>query len=182
MEKSSSKTELFGKVLGMIGCGNIGSLVAERSIGLKMNVMVYDPFVSEEQVKELGAKKVELEDLFKSADFITLHTPLTNETKGILNKDTMLKCKKGVRIVNCARGGLVEENDLINMLENGQVAGAALDVFNEEPPKNTNLFKAENLILTPHLGASTREAQENVAIQIAQQISDYLNNDVIVNS
>ena len=175
-------TELFGKVLGMIGCGNIGSLVAERSIGLKMNVMVYDPFVSEEQVKELGAKKVELEDLFKSADFITLHTPLTNETKGILNKDTMLKCKKGVRIVNCARGGLVEENDLINMLEYGHVAGAALDVFNEEPPKNTNLFKAENLILTPHLGASTREAQENVAIQIAQQISDYLLNDVIVNS
>lgn len=175
-------TELFGKVLGMIGCGNIGSLVAERSIGLKMNILVYDPFVSEKQLNEIGAKKVELEEIFKSADFITLHTPLTNETKGILNKKTMLKCKKGVRIVNCARGGLVDEEDLLEMLSQGHIAGAALDVFNEEPPKNDHLFKSDNLILTPHLGASTQEAQENVAIQISQQISDYLLNDVIVNS
>ncbi len=175
-------TELFGKVLGMIGCGNIGSLVAERSIGLKMNVIVHDPFVSETQLQNIGAKKVELQEIFKLADFITLHTPLTNETKGILNKESILKCKKGVRIINCARGGLVVENDLLQMLEEGQVSGAALDVFNEEPPKNNNLFKSKNLILTPHLGASTKEAQENVAIQIAQQISDYLLNDVIVNS
>ena len=162
-------TELFGKVLGMIGCGNIGSLVAERSIGLKMNVLVHDPFVSETQLQNIGAKKVELQEIFKLADFITLHTPLTNETKGILNKETMLKCKKGVRIINCARGGLVVENDLLQMLEEGQVAGAALDVFNEEPPKNNDLFKSKNLILTPHLGASTKEAQENVAIQIANK-------------
>ncbi len=175
-------TELFGKTLGMIGCGNIGSLVAERSIGLKMNVIVYDPFVSQEQLKNIGAKKVELQEILNSADFITLHTPLTNETKGILNKNSMLKCKKGVRIINCARGGLVVENDLLEMLEIGHVAGAALDVFLEEPPNNKNLFKPKNLILTPHLGASTSEAQENVAIQIAQQISDYLLNDVIVNS
>ena len=175
-------TELFGKVLGMIGCGNIGALVAERSIGLKMKVIVYDPFVSEEQLQKIGAKKVELKEIFQLADFITLHTPLTNETKGILNKNTMLQCKKGVRIINCARGGLIVEEDLLNLLEESHIAGAALDVFDEEPPKNKNLFKSENLILTPHLGASTKEAQENVAIQIAQQISDFLLNDVIVNS
>ncbi len=175
-------TELFGKVLGMIGCGNIGALVAERSIGLKMKVIVYDPFVSEEQLQKIGAKKVELKEIFKLADFITLHTPLTNETKGILNKKTMRECKKGVRIINCARGGLVVEEDLLELLDESHIAGAALDVFDEEPPKNNNLFKSENLILTPHLGASTKEAQENVAIQIAQQISDFLLNDVIVNS
>ena len=175
-------TELFGKNLGMIGCGNIGSLVAERSLGLKMKVLVYDPFLSENQTNKLGAKKVELNDLLKEADFITLHTPLTNETKGILNKESLKKCKPGVKIINCARGGLIIENDLIESLKNGHISGAALDVFTEEPPKNKNLFNVENLILTPHLGASTVEAQENVAIQIAQQISDYLNNEVIVNS
>ena len=144
-------TELFGKVLGMIGCGNIGSLVAERSIGLKMKVIVYDPFVSEEHLQKIGAKKVELKEIFQLADFITLHTPLTNETKGILNKKTMLECKKGVRIINCARGGLIVEEDLLNLLKESHIAGAALDVFDEEPPKNKNLFKSENLILTPHL-------------------------------
>ena len=121
-------------------------------------------------------------ELLAQSDFITLHTPLTNETKGILNKDSLMKCKKGIRIINCARGGLVVENDLIECLKSGHIAGAALDVFSEEPPKNKHLFDVENLILTPHLGASTSEAQENVAIQVAQQISDYLNNDVIVNS
>ena len=147
-----------------------------------MKVIVYDPFVSEEQLQKIGAKKVELKEIFQLADFITLHTPLTNETKGILNKKTMLQCKKGVRIINCARGGLIVEEDLLKLLEESHIAGAALDVFDEEPPKNKNLFKSENLILTPHLGASTKEAQENVAIQIAQQISDFLLNDVIVNS
>ncbi len=175
-------TELFGKCLGMIGCGNIGSLVAERCIGLKMKVVVYDPFVSDEQLQKIGAKKVELQEIFNLADFITLHTPLTNETKGILNEENILKCKRGVRIINCARGGLIIEEDLLELIEKGHVAGAALDVFIKEPPNNKNLFKVENLILTPHLGASTKEAQENVAIQIAQQISDYLLNGVIVNS
>ena len=175
-------TEFFGKTLGMIGCGNIGTLVAERCIGLKMRVIVYDPFLSEEQVTKIGAKKVGLNDLLSTSDFITLHTPLTDQTKGILDKKNLLMCKKGVRIINCARGGLVIEDDLIELLKAGHIAGAALDVFNEEPPKNTKLFKVNNLILTPHLGASTAEAQENVAIQIAQQISDYLLNGVIVNS
>ena len=174
--------ELFSKTLGMIGCGNIGSLVAERCLGLKMKVIVYDPFLSAEQITKIGGKKVDIQTLFKHSDFITLHTPLTDETKGILDKKNMLKCKKGVRIINCARGGLVVENDLVEMLNNGHIAGAALDVFNEEPPKNNALFTADNLILTPHLGASTSEAQENVAIQIAQQISDYLINGVIINS
>ncbi len=175
-------SELFGKVLGMIGCGNIGSLVAERAIGLKMKVMVYDPFVSEDQLNNIGAKKVDLKEIYKLADFITLHTPLTNETRGMLNINTLRECKKGVRIINCARGGLIVEEDLVKLLEDNYIAGAALDVFEEEPPKNKILFNAKNLILTPHLGASTTEAQENVAIQIAQQISDYLINEVIVNS
>ena len=175
-------TELFGKFLGLIGCGNIGSLVVERCIGLKMKVLVFDPFLSEEQINSIGATKVNLEELLNKADFISLHTPLTDETKGILNKENILKCKKGVKIINCARGGLIIENDLLNLLETGHVSGAALDVYDEEPPKNQNLFKPENLILTPHLGASTSEAQENVAVQIAEQISDYLLRDVIVNS
>ena len=175
-------TELFNKTLGMIGCGNIGSLVAERCIGLKMKVLVYDPFLSEEQTEALGGKKVNLDQLLSDSDFITLHTPLTNETKGILNMSSLQKCKKGVKVINCARGGLVNENDLVELIKNGHVSGAALDVFIEEPTQNKALFNLDNLILTPHLGASTSEAQENVAIQIAQQISDYLNNDVIVNS
>ena len=175
-------TELFGKTLGMIGCGNIGSLVAERCIGLKMKVHVYDPFLTQEQTEKIGAKKVELEEILAHADFITLHTPLTDQTKGILNKENLSKCKKIVKIINCARGGLIVEQDLIELINEGKISGAALDVFSEEPPKNNNLFNEDNLILTPHLGASTSEAQENVAIQVAQQISDYLNNDVIVNS
>ena len=175
-------TELFGKVLGMIGCGNIGSLVVERALGLKMKVMVYDPFLSEDQTNKLGAKKVNLDELLEKSNFITLHTPLTNDTRGILNKSTLKKCKPGIFIINCARGGLIDENDLIQLIDSGHISGAALDVFTEEPPNNKKLLNVENLILTPHLGASTKEAQENVAIQIAQQISDYLNNDVIVNS
>ena len=175
-------TELYNKVLGMIGCGNIGSLVVERCLGLRMKINVYDPFLSEEEVNKLGASKIDLDALLTSSDFITLHTPLTNETRNILNKENLLKCKKGIRIINCARGGLINEDDLINLIENGHIAGAALDVFLDEPPTNDSLYGHENLILTPHLGASTSEAQENVAIQVAQQISDYLNHDVIVNS
>ena len=175
-------TELFGKTVGMIGCGNIGSLVAERCIGLKMKVSVFDPYLSEDQTKKIGAKKVELEEILLNSDFITLHTPLTNQTKGILNKENLSKCKTSVKIINCARGGLILEDDLIELMKEGKISGAALDVFLEEPPTNKRLFNIDNLILTPHLGASTSEAQENVAIQIAQQISDFLNNDVIVNS
>ena len=175
-------TELFGKTLGMIGCGNIGSLVVERCLGLKMKVFVFDPFLSKDQTEKIGAKKVELEEILINSDFITLHTPLTDKTKGILNKNNLSKCKDNVKIINCARGGLIVEDDLIELINKGKISGAALDVFSEEPPTNKKLFNVDNLILTPHLGASTSEAQENVAIQVAQQISDYLNNDVIVNS
>lgn len=174
--------ELFSKTLGMIGCGNIGSLVAQRSLALKMNVIVYDPFISEESANKLGVKRVDFDTLIEKSDFITLHTPLTEKTKGILNKDNLQKCKKGVRIINCARGGLIVEKDLKEAVESGHVAGAAVDVFSEEPSYNSVLFGSNNIIVTPHLGASTNEAQENVAIQIAQQISDYLNNGAIVNA
>ena len=166
--------ELAGKTLGLIGCGNIGSIVADRAHGLKMRVVAYDPFLSPERALELGVDKVELDELLARADFITLHTPLTDQTRGILSRDALAKTKKGVRIVNCARGGLIDEQALKEALENGHVAGAALDVFAEEPAKDNALFGTPGLICTPHLGASTTEAQVNVAIQIAEQMSDFL--------
>jgi D-3-phosphoglycerate dehydrogenase len=166
--------ELAGKTLGLIGCGNIGSIVADRAHGLKMKVAAYDPFLSAERAVELGVDKVELDELLARADFITLHTPLTDQTRGILSREALAKTKKGVRVVNCARGGLIDETALKEALESGQVAGAALDVFAQEPAKENPLFGTPGLICTPHLGASTTEAQVNVAIQIAEQISDYL--------
>ncbi|MGI8704551.1 MAG: phosphoglycerate dehydrogenase [Sphingomicrobium sp.] len=166
--------ELAGKTLGLIGCGNIGSIVADRAHGLKMKVVAYDPFLSPERAIELGVDKVELDELLGRADFITLHTPLTDQTRGILSRDALASTKPGVRIVNCARGGLIDESALKDALESGHVAGAALDVFVEEPAKDNPLFGTRGLICTPHLGASTTEAQVNVAIQIAEQMSDYL--------
>ena len=166
--------ELSGKTLGLIGCGNIGSIVADRAHGLKMKVVAYDPFLSPERAVELGVDKVELDELLQRADFITLHTPLTDQTRGILSREALAKTKKGVRIVNCARGGLIDESALKDALQSGHVAGAALDVFAEEPAKENPLFGTPGLICTPHLGASTTEAQVNVAIQIAEQMSDYL--------
>ena len=166
--------ELYGKVLGIIGCGNIGSIVADRAQGLKMKVVAFDPFLSPERAIDLGVEKVELDELLRRADFISLHTPLTDQTRNILNKDSLAKCKSGVRIVNCARGGLVVEADLLAALNAGRVAGAALDVFSVEPAKENPLFGHENVIATPHLGAATSEAQENVALQVAEQMSDYL--------
>jgi D-3-phosphoglycerate dehydrogenase len=166
--------ELAGKTLGLIGCGNIGSIVADRAHGLKMKVVAYDPFLSPERALELGVEKVELDDLLQRADFITLHTPLTDQTRGILGREALARTKKGVRIVNCARGGLIDEAALKDALENGHVAGAALDVFSQEPAKENSLFGTRGLICTPHLGASTTEAQVNVAIQIAEQMSDFL--------
>ena len=166
--------ELAGKTLGLIGCGNIGSIVADRAHGLKMKVVAYDPFLSPERAVELGVDKVELDELLQRADFITLHTPLTEQTRGILSRDALAKTKPGVRIVNCARGGLIDEAALKDALDGGHVAGAALDVFQEEPAKDNALFGTRGLICTPHLGASTTEAQVNVAIQIAEQMSDYL--------
>jgi D-3-phosphoglycerate dehydrogenase len=166
--------ELAGKTLGLIGCGNIGSIVADRAHGLKMKVAAYDPFLSPERAVELGVDKVELDELLQRADFITLHTPLTDQTRGILSREALAKTKPGVRIVNCARGGLIDESALKDALESGHVAGAALDVFSEEPAKDNPLFGTPGLICTPHLGASTTEAQVNVAIQVAEQMADYL--------
>ncbi len=166
--------ELFGKTLGIIGCGNIGAIVADRAQGLKMKVIAYDPFLSPERAVELGVEKVELDELFPRADFISLHTPLTDKTRGIVNADAINRMKPGVRIVNCARGGLVDELALKAALASGHVAGAALDVFEQEPAKDNPLFGMENVVCTPHLGAATSEAQENVALQVAEQMSDYL--------
>ncbi|MBA4208991.1 MAG: phosphoglycerate dehydrogenase, partial [Parvibaculum sp.] len=174
--------EVTAKTLGVIGCGNIGSIVADRGLGLRMKVIAFDPFLTPERAQDLGVEKVDLDELLKRADFITLHTPLTDKTRNILNAENLAKCKKGVRIINCARGGLIVEADLKAAIESGHVAGAALDVFEEEPAKSNPLFGMEQVICTPHLGASTNEAQENVALQVAEQMADYLLTGAITNS
>jgi D-3-phosphoglycerate dehydrogenase / 2-oxoglutarate reductase len=174
--------EIFSKTLGVIGCGNVGSIVADRAIGLKMKVIAYDPYLSAERALDLGVEKVELDELWRRADFITLHTPLTERTRNIVNADTLALMKKGVRLINCARGELVDEAALCAALKSGQVAGAAIDVFAEEPATASPLFGLPNVVCTPHLGASTLEAQENVALQIAEQMSDYLLRGAISNA
>src|SRR5580700_8859703 len=174
--------EITGKTLGVIGCGNIGSIVADRAIGLKMKVIAYDPFLSPERALDLGVEKVELPDLLRRADFITLHTPLTEKTKNILSAEALAATRPGVRIINCARGGLVDESALRQALDSGHVAGAAFDVFVEEPAIKNPLFGHPNVVCTPHLGAATNEAQENVALQIAEQMSDYLLHGAISNA
>ena len=174
--------ELYGKVLGLIGAGNIGSIVADRAKGLKMRVIAFDPYLSAERAENLGIEKVELNDLLARADFITLHTPLTNDTRNIISADALNKTKKGVRIINCARGGLIDEAALKAAIDAGHVAGAALDVFEEEPAKSNILFGNEKVVATPHLGASTAEAQDTVALQVAEQISDYLLTGAITNA
>src|SRR5487761_1413715 len=174
--------ELTGKVLGVIGCGNVGSVVADRAIGLKMKIVAYDPFLSPERAVALGVEKAELDDLLARADFITLHTPLTDATRNIIDARALSKAKKGVRIINCARGGLVVEADLKAALDSGQVAGAAIDVLPVGPAKENMLFGHPNVIATPHLGASTVEAQENVAVQIAEQMADYLVSGAVTNA
>jgi len=174
--------EVTGKTLGLIGCGNIGSIVADRAQGLKMQVIAFDPFLSEERAQDINVEKVELEELLSRADFITLHTPLNDATRGILGEDNLRKTKKGVYIINCARGGLIDEAALNTMLNEGHVAGAALDVFAEEPAKSNVLFGNDKIICTPHLGASTSEAQENVAVQVAEQLSEYLLKGTVTNA
>ncbi|MFG1376351.1 phosphoglycerate dehydrogenase [Xanthobacter autotrophicus] len=174
--------EVTAKTLGIIGCGNIGSIVAERGVGLKMKVIAFDPFLSVERALDLGVEKVELDDLLARADFITLHTPLTERTKNILSAQNIARCKKGVRIINCARGGLVDEAALREALDAKQVAGAAFDVFAVEPAESNPLFGHPNVVCTPHLGAATTEAQENVALQVAEQMSDYLLTGAITNA
>ncbi|MGB7653906.1 MAG: phosphoglycerate dehydrogenase [Novosphingobium sp.] len=174
--------EVTGKTLGLIGAGNIGSIVASRALGLRMKVVAFDPFLSPERAVELGIEKVELDDLLARADFITLHTPLTDQTRNILSAENLAKTKKGVRIVNCARGGLIDEAALKAGLDSGHIAGAALDVFQTEPAKDSPLFGTPGFICTPHLGASTNEAQVNVALQVAEQMADFLVNGGVTNA
>jgi D-3-phosphoglycerate dehydrogenase len=174
--------ELAGKTLGLIGCGNIGSIVAARAQGLGMRVIAADPFLSLERAGQLGIERVQLDELLGRADVISLHTPLNESTRNILSREALAKTKKGVRIVNCARGGLIDEEALYDALQSGHVQGAALDVFSTEPPGTIRLFECENLVVTPHLGASTGEAQEKVAVQIAEQMSDYLLTGAISNA
>ena len=174
--------EVTGKTLGLIGAGNIGSIVASRALGLKMKVVAFDPFLTPERAVEMGVEKGDLDTLLAKADFITLHTPLTDQTRNILSKENLAKTKKGVRIINCARGGLIDEAALKEAMDSGHVAGAALDVFVTEPAKESPLFGTPNFICTPHLGASTDEAQVNVALQVAEQLSDYLLDGGITNA
>ncbi len=174
--------EVTGKTLGIIGCGNIGSIVAERALGLKMKVIAYDPFLTAEHARDISVEKVDLDTLLSRADFISLHTPLTDQTRGIIDAAALAKTKEGARIINCARGGLVVEQDLKAALDSGHVAGAALDVFEVEPAIESVLFGTANLICTPHLGASTTEAQVNVALQVTEQMADYLLTGAVVNA
>jgi len=174
--------ELTGKTLGVIGAGNIGGIVCERALGLKMKVVAYDPFLSEERAEKLGVQKVDLDDLLARADFITLHVPKTEQTSNILNAEAIPKMKPGVRVINCARGGLVDEAALAEALKSGHVAGAAFDVFEVEPATDSPLFNLPNVVCTPHLGAATTEAQENVAVQVAEQMSDYLLTGAVTNA
>jgi D-3-phosphoglycerate dehydrogenase len=174
--------EIEGKTLGLIGCGNIGSIVADRAQGLRMRVVVHDPYLSQERAVDLGIEKLSLDALFARADFISLHAPLTDSTKGIIDAAAMAKMRAGVQIINCARGGLVVEEDLAEALDSGHVAGAAFDVFVSEPARENVLFGRDNVVCTPHLGAATAEAQEKVALQVAQQMSDYLLTGAVTNA
>ncbi|MCT4554856.1 MAG: phosphoglycerate dehydrogenase [Pelagimonas sp.] len=175
--------ELTNKTLGVIGAGNIGGIVCDRARGLKMKVIAFDPFLSQEKADKMGVEKIDdLDDLLTRADFITLHVPLTDGTRNILSRENLAKTKKGVRIINCARGGLVDEEALAELLKSGHVAGAAFDVFSEEPAKENPLFNLPNVVCTPHLGAATTEAQENVALQVAEQMSNYLLTGAVENA
>ncbi len=181
-KKKFMGTEVYNKTLGIIGTGRVGSIVASRAQGLKMNVVAYDPFISPETAKNMGITLVELDELLAQADFISIHTPLTDDTRNLINSKTIAQMKQGTFIVNCARGGIVNEEDLCEALKTGKIRGAALDVFVDEPTKNQELVSLDNVISTPHLGASTSEAQKNVAIAVAHQIVDYLTTGEIKNA
>ncbi|MEM9196696.1 MAG: phosphoglycerate dehydrogenase, partial [Pseudomonadota bacterium] len=174
--------EITGKTLGLVGCGNIGSVVAARALGLRMKVVAYDPFLSAERATELGVEKLDLDELLTRADFVTLHLPKNEKTAGILSATRIAAMKPGARLINCARGGLVDEAAVVEALHEGKLAGAAFDVFSEEPARENPLFEAPNVVCTPHLGAATSEAQENVALQVAEQMSDYLMRGAISNA
>jgi D-3-phosphoglycerate dehydrogenase len=174
--------EFFEKTLGLIGLGHIGSIVAERAKGLKMRVIVYDPYLKQESIENLDLEPVSFDELLRRSDFITIHTPRTKETVNMLSRASMAKMKKGAMLINCARGGIVNEDDLYEALESGHLAGAALDVFETEPPGYHKLMSLPSFICTPHLGASTWEAQSNVAKDVAEQIKDYLLNGSVKNA
>jgi D-3-phosphoglycerate dehydrogenase len=181
-KKSFRGKELFNKTLGVIGIGRIGRIVADRARGMKMDIIAYDPYIPAETIEKMGVEPVDLEGLLVRSDFITVHTPITPETRNLVNAECFAKMKPGVLLVNCARGGIVNENDLYQALQEGVVAGAALDVFEKEPPEDSPLLDLDNVIATPHLGASTDEAQENVAVAVANQVGDYLRNGTIRNA
>jgi D-3-phosphoglycerate dehydrogenase len=181
-KKNLEGRELYNKVVGIIGFGKIGSIVADRARGLKMQVIIYDPYVTPERIEKAGYSGVKLDELYRRSDYISVHVPKLKDTIGLLNKDAFDKMKKGVMIINCARGGIVNEADLYDALKSGKVAGAALDVFEKEPPGKSPLFELDKVICTPHLGASTQEAQANVATAVASQIIEYLKNGTIVNA
>ncbi|MDQ7782846.1 MAG: phosphoglycerate dehydrogenase [Desulfomonilaceae bacterium] len=181
-KKKFSGTEVLNKTLGVVGLGKIGAVVADRASGLGMNIIAYDPFLSEDQAKQMGVRLASMDDVFKEADFITLHVPLTDDTRGLINAANIAKMRDGVRIINCSRGPVVNEEDLADAIESGKVAGAAVDVYASEPPGLTRLVGLDRVICTPHLGASTKEAQDNVAIAVADQIKDYLLNGIIRNA
>ena len=174
--------EITGKVLGLIGCGNVGSIVADRAVGLRMRVIAFDPFLSPERAFDLGVEKVELDELLARADFVSLHTPVTPQTKNILSAENLARTKPGALIINSCRAALVDETALLALLKSGHIGGVAIDVSEKETPADNPLFLHPNVICTPHLGAATREAQEKVALQIAEQMSDYLTRDAISNA
>ncbi len=182
-KKSFTGHQLGGQTLGIIGVGNIGKIVASRAVGLNMSVIGFDPFLTEEAAERLGIEPVSLEELFKRSDYITIHTPLNDKTRGLINKASFQQMKKGVTLVNCARGGIVIEEDLLWALNEGIVAGAAIDVFEQEPPQADHpLLKLPQVIATPHLGAATSEAQLNVAVEVAEIVADYLDTGTIKNA
>ncbi len=180
--KSFEGVELYNKTLGIIGMGRIGSEVARRAIAFGMRVLVFDPYLSLSRAKVLQVEVVELDEIYPQADFITVHVPMTDQTRGMINKDTMARMKKGVRLINCARGGIINEADLVEALKSGQVAGAALDVYETEPPKGSPLLALDNVVMTPHLGASTQEAQESVGTEVAEQVAEVLSGGTIRNA
>ncbi|OGP05519.1 MAG: phosphoglycerate dehydrogenase [Deltaproteobacteria bacterium GWA2_38_16] len=181
-KKKFTGVEFFGKTLGVVGLGNVGRIVADRALGLKMKVIAYDPFISQEIANKLSVQLVSLEDLLKQSDFVTIHVPLTEQTKNLINKKTLQKMKKGALLIHCARGGIVNEEDLYEVLKEGNLGGAALDVFVKEPPGNHPLFMLDTVIGTPHLGAATDEAQIKVGIETAEQLISYFNNGAIKNA
>lgn len=179
---SFTGTELYGKTLGIVGMGRIGTEIAKRAKVFGMDVHVFDPFLTADRAKKISVTSLPLSEVLTSSDIITVHTPLTNETRGLLNKDNLRTCKKGVYLLNCARGGIINEDDLYELIVEGHIAGAAIDVFTEEPPLGHKLLELDQVIATPHLGASTKEAQLNVATQVAQEVLVFLEGKPVSNS